>query len=106
MAAALALAAMVAVLLAALAAFAAMRWQARSFDRRETAYLATIRDLNDRLMFLCEKPWESPAYARRERVADEDELTLLERRGIIRDPETYGNLTVLEHEQPDLADLT
>lgn len=107
MAAVLALAAMGAVLLAALAAFTAMRWQARSFDRRETTYLSTIRDLNNRLMFLCEKPWDSPDYIKREIVADEDELDTLQRRGIIRDPENgVPDLAYVGHDQPGLDDLT
>ena len=88
----LALASIAAVVLASLASFTALRWQARSFDRRESTYLTTIRDLNDRLMFLCERPWDTPAYVRRETERDDEELTILARRGIIRDPENIGDL--------------
>lgn len=73
--------------LIAVGCFGALRWQARSADRRESVYLGVIRDLNDRLMHLAERPMPAAIGS-----ADEDSSSKLERLGVIRDPEHYDDL--------------
>ena len=37
-----------------------LRYQARDAARREQQYGATIKDLNDRLMYMIDRPWNPP----------------------------------------------
>lgn len=74
--------------------FGALRWQARSFDRRERVYLDVIRDLNDRLMHLAGRPMPATVGE------PADVPTRQEASGLILDPEHYGDL----YEQSDRLD--